>query len=138
MQKGDLPFIGATDSNNGITNFVANKNGSLKSNVLGVNYNGSVVENFYHPYEAIYSDDVKQLEIKEYDAKKYAYLFLKAAILKQKSKYAYGYKFNAQRMKRQILMLPCDNEGNPAWDAMSNYMKAQELKLLKQYQEQIA
>ena len=34
---------------NGITNFVSNSNDSLDSNVLGVNYNGSIVENFYHP-----------------------------------------------------------------------------------------
>ena len=65
MTMGKRPFIGATDSNNGITAFVDNTNKSLDSNVLGVNYNGSVVENFYHPYEAIFSDDVKRLHLKE-------------------------------------------------------------------------
>ena len=34
-------------------------------NVLGVNYNGSVVENFYHPYECIFSEDVKRISFKE-------------------------------------------------------------------------
>ena len=42
------------NSDNGVTAFVSNKNKSLDVNVLGVNYNGSVVENFYHPYEAIF------------------------------------------------------------------------------------
>lgn len=41
QEKGKRPFIGATDSNNGITNFVDNTNKSLHMNVLGVNYNGS-------------------------------------------------------------------------------------------------
>lgn len=63
MIKGGTPFIGASDSNNGITEFVANKNSSYKAGVLGVNYNGSVVENFYHPYAALFSDDVKQFSM---------------------------------------------------------------------------
>lgn len=46
MTSGNKPFIGATDNNNGITEFVSNTNGSEDCNVLGVNYNGSVVENF--------------------------------------------------------------------------------------------
>ncbi len=54
MKKGNKPFIGATDSNNGITAFVSNTNTSEDSNILGVNYNGSVVDNFYHPYKAIF------------------------------------------------------------------------------------
>ena len=36
---------------------------------------------------------------------KYTYLFLKQMILSQKIKYAYGYKFNGERMKRQKIML---------------------------------
>ncbi|NMA72743.1 MAG: restriction endonuclease, partial [Bacteroidales bacterium] len=61
QEEGNRPFIGSSDSNNGVTEFVSNTNNSLDRNVLGVNYNGSVVENFYHPYEAIFSDDVKRI-----------------------------------------------------------------------------
>lgn len=60
-----MPFIGAADSNNGITNFASNTNKLLDKNVLGVNYNGSVVENFYHPYECIFSDDVKRISFND-------------------------------------------------------------------------
>lgn len=55
MTEGSRPFIGASDSNNGITAWVENSNESLDSNVLGVNYNGSVCETFYHPYKCIFS-----------------------------------------------------------------------------------
>ena len=41
MASGNKPFIGATDNNNGITEFVSNTNISEDCNVLGVNYNGS-------------------------------------------------------------------------------------------------
>ena len=129
QEIGLRPFVGASDSDNGVTAFVSNTNKSLDANVLGVNYNGSVVENFYHPYEAIFSDDVKRLKWKdEIYGNKYTYLFLKQMILSQKIKYAYGYKFNGERMKRQKIMLPVTKSGLPDYDYMTSYMQKQELE----------
>ena len=129
QEIGLRPFVGASDSDNGVTAFVSNKNKSLDANVLGVNYNGSVVENFYHPYEAIFSDDIKRLKWKdEIYGNKYTYLFLKQMILSQKIKYAYGYKFNGERMKRQKIMLPVTKTGLPDYDYMTSYMQKQELE----------
>jgi hypothetical protein len=133
MKKGKKPFIGATDSNNGITAFVSNTNTSEDSNVLGVNYNGSVVENFYHPYKAIFSDDVKRLSFRETENNKHLFLFVKNQILKQKAKYQYGYKFNGTRMNRQKIMLPVNDQNEPDYDYMENYMKQLEYKKLNEY-----
>lgn len=133
MKKGIKPFIGATDSNNGITAFVSNSNSSVDSNVLGVNYNGSVVENFYHPYKAIFSDDVKRLSFKEIESNKHLFLFVKTQILKQKAKYQYGYKFNGTRMNRQKIMLPVNDKNQPDYDYMENYMKQLEYEKLNEY-----
>ena len=133
MQSGNKPFIGASDSNNGITAFVNNTNVSEDSNVLGVNYNGSVVENFYHPYTCIFSDDVKRFTIKDGRGNEFVYLFLKSVILQQKSKYAYGYKFNEERMRRQILLLPVGSNGQPDWQYMEQYAKMLMAKLKLQY-----
>ncbi|MDQ0221523.1 hypothetical protein J2S23_000054 [Streptococcus moroccensis] len=129
QEMGERPFIGASDNENGVTAFVSNTNKSLDENVLGVNYNGSVVENFYHPYQAIFSDDVKRVKWKDKNqGNKYTYLFLKEMILSQKVKYAYGYKFNGERMKRQKIMLPVTEAGLPDYDYMKTYMKKQELE----------
>jgi hypothetical protein len=133
MKEGNTPFIGATDSNNGITEFVSNKNNSEDKNVLGVNYNGSVVENFYHPYTAIFSDDVKRLTLKNVEGNEFLYLFMKTIVLKQKIKYRYGYKFNATRMKRQKIMLPINRNNEPDYEFMENYMKNLEYKKLSEY-----
>lgn len=127
--KGSKPFIGSSDHNNGVTNFVDNHNSSEDFNVLGVNYNGSVVENFYHPYKALFSDDVKRLSLK-IKGNKYMYLFIKNMILKQKEKYQYGYKFNGTRMKRQIIKLPTKNN-RPDYDFMEQYMKRKENEVLE-------
>lgn len=139
MQIGNRPFIGATDSfiNNGITEWVNNTNESIDQNLLGVNYNGSVGEVFYHPYECIFSDDVKRLHLKDLPDSKYIMLFIKTAIVQQKVKYAYGYKFNEQRMLKQPIMLPITSDGTPDWKYMDSYMRhiesQQILKYLQHY-----
>ncbi len=133
MKKGNRPFIGASDSNNGITEFISNTNISEDSNVLGVNYNGSVVENFYHPYKAIFSDDVKRLNFRKIEGNKHLFLFVKTQLLKQKAKYQYGYKFNGMRMNRQKILLPINDQNEPDYDYMENYMKQLEYQKLNEY-----
>ena len=129
QRDGNIPFIGSTNNCNGITNFIINRNDSLDNNVLGVNYNGSVVENFYHPYQAVFSDDVKRIHWKDKGKdNEYTYLFLKQAILKQKEKYAYGYKFNASRMNRQKILLPINDSGDLDFDYIEKYMQIKEIK----------
>lgn len=136
MSAGNMPFIGASDNNNGITAWVGNTNASLDEDVLGVNYNGSVCETFYHPYKCLFSDDVKRLHYKQNFSKntsKYIYLFLKQTILQQKTKYAYGYKFNAQRMSRQTILLPATSDGEPDYDFMEAYMRNLESEQITRY-----
>ena len=134
MQEGSRPFVGASEASNGVTAFIENSNASLDSNVLGVNYNGSVGFSFYHPYESLFSDDVKRVRWKDETANnKYTLLYLSTAIAQQRRKYAYGYKFNAQRMKRQIIMLPSLPNGTPDYAYMEQTMRVMEYDVLKTY-----
>lgn len=129
MQDGNIPFIGATDSNNGITNFVSNTNASFDKNVLGVNYNGSVVENFYHPYSCVFSDDVKRVSFKNKQGQnRYCYMFLKQMILQQKEKYRYAYKFNGDRMARQKIMMPVDENDDIDYRIIERHVKTKEIE----------
>lgn len=130
---GDRPFIGATDNNNGVTGFVSNNNASRDSNVLGVNYNGAPCIAFYHPYECIFTDDVKRLHLLHYKDNKFVFLFLAAVFAKQRSKFSYGYKFNEQRMLKQKLMLPIDEAGDPDYEYMEQYAKNMMIQKYKQY-----
>lgn len=127
QEKGRIPFIGSSDNHNGVTEFISNTNSSTSSNILGVNYNGSVGYAFYHPYKATFSDDVKRLSFKNGKNNQYTLLFLKHVIERQAKKYAYGYKFNGQRMKRQIVKLPSKSDsGQPDFEFMEQYMKRME------------
>ena len=138
MTIGNRPFVGSSEACNGVTGFVDNDNASLDKEVLGVNYNGSVGFSFYHPYEALFSDDVKRVRWKDETANnKYTLLYLSNAIAQQRSKYAYGYKFNALRMKRQIIMLPTLADGTPDFVYMEHTMRVMEYNILVTYLKQM-
>lgn len=131
---GDRPFIGAADNNNGVTGFVSNNNSSNDSNVLGVNYNGNgMCIGFYHPYECIFSDDVKRFHLRNYNDNKYVLLFFKVVILQQKSKFGYLYKFNAERMAKQRLLVPINSNGDPDYEYMEQYSKNLMFRKYMQY-----
>lgn len=130
---GDRPFIGATDNGNGVTGFVGNDNASKDSNVLGVNYNGAPCIAFYHPYECIFTDDVKRLHLRGVDDNKYLLLFFVAIFGQQRVKYSYGYKFKEQRMLRQKLMLPVNDDSKPDYEYMEQYSKNMMLRKYQQY-----
>lgn len=131
---GNRPFIGAADNNNGVTGFVSNNNASNDRNVLGVNYNGNgMCIGFYHPYECIFSDDVKRFHLKHYTDNAFILLFFKVIILQQKSKFGYLYKFNAERMAKQRLLVPINDKGEPDYEYMEQYAKNMMLKKYKQY-----
>ena len=130
---GVRSFIGATDNGNGVTGFVGNDNASKDSNVLGVNYNGAPCIAFYHPYECIFTDDVKRLHLRNYEDNKFVLLFFVSVFAKQRSKYSYGYKFKEQRMLRQKLMLPVTDSGEPDYEYMEQYAKNMMLRKYQQY-----
>lgn len=130
---GNRPFIGASENGNGVTGFVGNDNASKDSNVLGVNYNGAPCVAFYHPYECVFSDDVKRLHLLNYEDNVFVLLFLATIVRQQKPKYSYGYKFNEQRMKRQKLMVPVDDAGEPDYAYMEQYAMNMMLAKYEQY-----
>lgn len=132
---GTRPFIGATDNGNGVTGFVGNDNASKDSNVLGVNYNGAPCIAFYHPYECIFTDDVKRLHLRNYKNNKFVLLFFASIFAQQRSKYSYGYKFKEKRMLRQKLMLPITDSGEPDYEYMEQYSKNMMLRKYQQYLE---
>lgn len=132
---GNRPFAGAVEGSNGISGFVGNVNESLDRRVLGVNYNGSVGLCFYHPYEIIFSDDVKRFHLINHPDNHRIMLFMKVAIERQRIKYSYGYKFNTTRMKRQTILLPTDMFGEPDWKFMENYIREREAAQIERCRE---
>lgn len=133
-EPGKRPFIGALDNSNGVVQFVSDTNESLDCNVLGVNYNGNGMGiGFYHPYECVFSDDVKRFHLKNTEDCKELALFTKALIAKQRDKFGYLYKFNAKRMAATSILLPVTASGEPDYEYMAEYTRQKRNAMLAKY-----
>jgi hypothetical protein len=131
--EGNTPYVSATANQNGIGYFVDNENKTLESNCLSVNRNGSVGYSFYHPYKALFGNDCRKLRLKK--SNKHIGIFVAQQITRQKGKYGYGYKMGTARLKRQKIMLPINENNEPDYVFMENYMRNLEYKKLSEYLE---
>ena len=140
--QGDIPFIGATDSNNGITSHSdldtienTTKTGDdnnapmsekIFANCLAVTNNGSVGYAYYQEKPFTCTHDVNPLYIKkEYgiEMNKYLALFLCTLIEKERFRWAYGRKWRPTRMPSSLIKLPITSEGKPDWQYMEDFVK---------------
>ena len=120
-EEGKNPYIGASSQNNGVCHFISNENETLEENCISVNRNGSVGYAFYHPYSALYSNDCRKLRLKVQN--EFISLFIANQITAQREKYSYGYKMGTERLKRQKIMLPVNDDGEPDFEYMEAFVK---------------
>lgn len=123
MIVGAIPYIGAIDSNNGISSYIANNNYLHSANTITVSYNGSIAEAFYQTTEFWATDDVNVL-YPRFPLNKYIALFLTTIINKEKYRFNYGRKWDKELMEESIIKLPVDSSGNPDWKWMEDYIKS--------------
>ena len=152
--NGNIPFVGATEYNNGITEFYSYQNilNSSKTgkepnesinkkifqgNCLCVTNNGSVGFAYYQKTSFTCTHDVNPLYLKKHKLNKYIAMFLIAAIEKQRVCFMYARKWRPCRMIKSKLMLPVNSKGEPDYKFMEEYIKEREEKLKKRYKEQV-
>ena len=146
--NGDIPFIGASAVNNGITSWhtledieAAPKAGNadkkvgrnqninqkiFDGNCICVTNNGSVGYAHYQENRFTCSHDVNPLYANpkmKWRMNKYNALFLCGIIEQERFRWAYGRKWRPSRMKESVISLPVDVTGNPDWEFMENYSK---------------
>jgi len=136
---GDIPFIGATDSNNGVTSHsdletiaITTKTGDgnnspisekIFENCIAVTNNGSVGYAYYQAKPFTCTHDVNPLYLKGHDLNAYIALFLCTIIEKERFRWAYGRKWRPIRMPSSKIKLPVTSEGTPDWQYMENFVK---------------
>jgi len=117
---GNIPFIGSSAENNGITAFIGQK-AQHDGGTISVCYNGSIGEAFYQPVPFFASDDVNVLYPK-FDMNPAIALFICSLIRKEKYRFNYGRKWHIDRMRFSKIKLPVDDSGNPDWNLISMYV----------------
>lgn len=139
---GNIPFLGATDKNHGITGYfttdeiaASTKTGNDKNspldkkifppNAICVTNNGSVGYAYYIDQKFTCSHDINPLYRKHGTFNKYTGNFVAAVIMKNQYRWGYGRKWRPARMKHSILKLPVklDQSGKPFIDQNKPYSK---------------
>lgn len=122
MTSGDTPFIGSTDSNNGVTATIGQQPNHC-SNTISVAYNGSVAEAFYQPVPFWATDDVNVLYPRFKMTPSIA-LFLITLIKREKYRFNYGRKWHLERMNISSILLPVKSDNTPDWSFMEFYIQS--------------
>lgn len=122
MTRGTTPFVGSTDSRNGVTAFVG-QSAIHNKNTISLSYNGSVAEAFYQPVSFWATDDVNVLYPK-FEMTPEIALFICTVIRREKYRFNYGRKWHLERMRDAVIKLPIKNDGTPDFGYMELYIKS--------------
>ena len=127
MQDGNIPYIGAIDSNNGISAYISNDEHLHQGNTITVSYNGSIAEAFYQTTKFWATDDVNVLYPK-FTLNRYIAMFLITLIHREKYRFNYGRKWDKELMEASLIKLPAvkiaPSEYEPDWQFMEDYIKS--------------
>ena len=131
-KKGKMPYVSSSAMNNGVDNYIGNKEKNrIFSNCLSIANSGSVGSCFYQPFKFVASDHVTKLENKELS--KYTLLFISTIATRLGEKYSFNREINDTRIKREKILLPVNKEKEPDYQFMEHYMKRLELNKLRKY-----
>lgn len=122
MINGNIPYIGAIDSNNGVSQHISNDEYLHPANTITVSYNGSVAEAFYQEKAFWATDDVNVL-YPNFDLNRYIAHFITTIIRKEKYRFNYGRKWDKETMEQSKIKLPVDTMGNPNWGWIEQFIK---------------
>lgn len=129
MINGSIPYIGAIDNNNGVSQYISNDGHLHPANTITVSYNGSVAEAFYQERDFWATDDVNVL-YPNFKLNRYIALFITTIIRKEKYRFNYGRKWDKQLMEKSKIKLPVDTNGNPNWNWIEQFIKESIIPLL--------
>jgi hypothetical protein len=120
-KNGKHNFVSAIDYNNGVfckTNLAPNQ----QSNVITVNYDGNGVAEAYYQDEPFWALDSVNILYPRFTLTPFIALFLVTLIRKEKFRFNYGRKWHKERMEKSTIFLPVNNNGEPDWEFIENYM----------------
>lgn len=140
--KGTIPFLGAVDNNNGVTEYFtfeeiesASKTGDLPNtsidkkifppNAVCVTNNGSVGYAYYQSKIFTCSHDVNALYLRDNEFNEWTGLFVATVIMHDRYRWDYGRKWRPKRMIYSEIKLPIkqDKNGNAIVDVERKYSR---------------
>lgn len=133
---GNIPYVGATNRNNGVIKFVNGDNNLItKGNCIAFicDGEGSVGYSIYKNEDFIGSTTVKvgrNPKLNKYNAQ-----FITTIADTVRSKYNFGFKRNEKHLKNEILMLPVNEKNEPDYEFMESFVKNKEFQKIEKYKK---
>ena len=120
--SGNVPYVSSTAMNNGVDNFIQYDSSKMRKyqNCLSVANSGSVGASFYEPFEYVASDHVTHLKNDNFN--KNIYLFIAAMTNRWSQKYNFNREINDPRISREKILLPVNNNDEPDYTYMEQYV----------------
>ncbi len=130
MCDGQINYIGASATNNGITATVSNDEHLHPANTITVSYNGSVGEAFYQSEPFWASDDVNVL-YPRFPMTRLIAMFMIPLIRLEGKKFAFVDKWTKNQMEVASLVLPVTAKKEPDYAYMEEFMASLEKRVKK-------
>lgn len=127
-KKGEIPYYSASQNNNGLTDTISNPTFTINTNAIIYSTFGDA---YYVEKNFSTSDEITILT--NSNLNKYNGLFISTCLYQNKSKYSFGRKAFSNKISKDKIMLPIDEDGNPDWDFMEKYAKYIYLEKIKNY-----
>lgn len=131
-----LPYVGATDKNNGVMRFIeSTESKKQKGNcvVFIRDGQGSVGSSIYRKTDFIATVNTTSAYNKRLNESNG--IFISTASNMNRNKYSFGYKRKDVRLKAEKIMLPSTFEAQPDYEYMENYIQFHRQRMLSQYKQ---
>lgn len=149
--EGEVPFIGASGINNGVTGFCTMQaiedNSKVgygpnepierklfnKGSICVVNNGSAIGYSYYQPRQFTCTHDVNPLTLRDHEMNEDEALFLAQMIRQQGDCFIYARKWRPSRMVSSQFLLPVDSAGNPDYAYMAAYAQQKRDTMLAKY-----
>ena len=132
--NGNIAYITRKESNNALDGFIDYDYDYINKDNPVITIGNETAKPFVQTYPFFTGTKVNIMKPK-FKANKYILLFISQALEQHKDKYSYSYTINSTRLKEQIILLPVNEDGNPDYAYMEQYIKNIMYNQYKRYLE---
>lgn len=135
LLEGNIPLVSAKKCDNGYKTFISENGKRLYDGhciTLNNDGDGGAGLAYYQPAQMALDTHVTAL-IPKVSMSKHTMLFISRCISKQRSLFGHGRSINSSRLRIFRLMLPINENEEPDYEFMEDYMKVLEGHILEQY-----
>lgn len=121
-ENGNVAYITRKELNNALDGFINYDVDYMNLEYPVITIGNETAKPFVQTYPFFTGTKVN-IMIPKFEANKYILFFISQTLEQHKNKYSYSYTINSTRLKEQIILLPVNQENEPDYEYMEQYIK---------------